>query len=237
MLFNMPTSESAPQERYLFKPFFGSSHLFALTHAERLSKDAKVLDIGAGSGAIGAQLKQGGFTNLNAVEIDARARDHIQPIYHRVEDSIQPFQRENAKFDLVLLLDVIEHMPNPKEFLEQVRGLVKENGIAIVSVPNIAHWSVRVPLLFGIFNYTERGLLDKTHLQFFTRRRLHDMVASAGFHLQVEGCSIPPAEFVLPKSVTETEIFKTVSKIRHAAAQIVPGLFGYQHLAILRPKM
>ena len=162
--------EKAPQERYIFKPFYGSSHWWALNQIDKIPQSARVLDIGAGSGAIGKRLMEKGFQNLSAVEIDARARDYITPIYKAVHESLNPYK--NEKFDLILLLDVLEHTATPEQFLNEILELLAPGGTILISVPNIAHWSIRFSLLFGIFNYTDRGLLDKTHLQFFARKRL-----------------------------------------------------------------
>jgi len=130
---------------------------------------------------------------------------------------------------------VIEHLPNPEEFLKSVAKMLNPGGVLLLSVPNVAHWSVRIPLLFGFFNYTDRAILDKTHLQFFTRRRLtkilHDVGSLKITHL---GATIEPAEFVLPKIIWNNPIFRFCSQIRLTIAHLLPGLMAYQHVAILR---
>ncbi len=220
-------------DKYKFKPFLGSSHHWAIAEALKCPKEAVVLDIGCGSSAIGYALKEAGFTNLFAVEIDEEARKNALPIYQEVKHSIEDFQGKT--FDLVLLLDVIEHLPNPEEFLKSVAKMLNPGGVLLLSVPNVAHWSVRIPLLFGFFNYTDRAILDKTHLQFFTRRRLtkilHDVGSLKITHL---GATIEPAEFVLPKIIWNNPIFRFCSQIRLTIAHLLPGLMAYQHVAILR---
>jgi 2-polyprenyl-3-methyl-5-hydroxy-6-metoxy-1,4-benzoquinol methylase len=226
------SNEKAPQERYLYKPFLGSSHWWALEQCENVGPSTRVLDIGAGSGAIGAELKKRGVTDLTAVEVDAAARQHIAPIYNRVEASFEPLR--GGKYELILLLDVLEHMAAPENFLKEVASVLAPRGKILISVPNIAHWSVRFPLLFGIFQYTDRGLLDRTHLQFFTAKRFRKCIEGAGLVMESESASIEPAEFVLPKALWDNNLFTALSKFRVSIAKTFPGLFAYQHLAAVR---
>jgi len=222
-----------PHERYIFKPFIGSSHLWAANHFKKLGAHSRVLDIGAGSGVMSSILKQGGIEDVYAVEIDPDTREHLAPLYKEVQEKIEAF--EGQKFDLILLLDVLEHMAEPIPFLKKCVGFLSEKGVILISVPNIAHWSVRLPLLFGEFNYTERGLLDKTHLQFFTRKSLRNSLSSLD-QVEVEeiSSSIEPAELVLPKLIWNNSAFRCLSSFRVSLAKLLPGLMAYQHLAALR---
>ncbi len=220
-------------DKYKFKPFLGSSHSWAIEEACRLPRDIGVLDIGCGSSDIGRALKEFGFTDLCAIEVDESARKAAESVYAKVGGSLDEFKER--KFGLVLLLDVVEHLPNPEEFLASVARIIKPGGTLLISVPNVAHWSVRIPLLFGIFNYTDRAILDKTHLQFFTRARLRSLLVKESlFELVSIGATIEPAEFVLPKVIWDNPVFKLISKFRLAVANLLPGLMAYQHVAVLR---
>src|SRR5207248_2616993 len=79
------------------------------------------------------------------------------------------------RFDAILFADVLEHLRDPAALLKRVRPLVAENGVVIASIPNVAHASVRLALLGGSFRYREWGLLDETHLRFFTRHGVEDL--------------------------------------------------------------
>jgi 2-polyprenyl-3-methyl-5-hydroxy-6-metoxy-1,4-benzoquinol methylase len=225
-----------PQEKYQHKPFIGSSHSWALAQCSQLPSSIRVLDVGPGSGIMGEALKQKGVTSLAAVEIDEDARKHIAGIYSQIEESLEPLLDQT--FDLILLLDVMEHMANPFEFFQTASQLLTPGGTILISLPNIAHWSVRLPLLFGQFNYTNRGILDRTHLQFFTRARLIELLQVApGFITRQITGSIAPAEFVLPEALCKNPIWKLLSQIRMFGADTVPGLCAYQLLArVERPK-
>lgn len=219
--------------RYVFKPFPGSSHSWALEKLTALPRTARLLDFGAGSGAIGKTLKESGFQSLSAVEIDAGAREHISAFYNQVKESLDGFQGE--KFNAIVVLDVLEHLPDSFAAFASLCSMLVPGGQILVSVPNIAHWSVRVPLMLGIFRYVERGILDRSHLQFFTRKRFEELVNSVpDVHLDELNVSIEPAELVLPSWLWDNSVFKALSGLRLKTARLVPGLLAYQHLALLK---
>ncbi len=204
-----------------------------------IPKTARILDIGCSGGAIGKALRERGFTALEAIEIDEETRERARPVYNRIEASIEPFlasvsSSKEARFDVLLLLDVIEHMAEPEAFLTTASQVLNPGGIILLSVPNITHWSVRLPMLFGCFNYTERGILDRTHLQFFTTRRVREIPAQvSSLALQVHQGSIAPAEFVLPQWISNSAWFEVVRRVRRFAAYAWPSMFAFQHLAVL----
>lgn len=225
----------APHLRYQFKPFTGSSHSWALSQCELISRTARVLDIGAGSGAIGAELKSLGFSDVHAIELDPEARAHVAPIYKSVHSSISNYSSE--QFDLVLLLDVLEHMAEPERYLKELLPYLAGGSTVLISVPNIAHWSIRAQLLFGEFRYTQRGILDRTHLQFFTRRRVRAFgTIDPALSLVELAASIAPVEFLLPEKIRDWQILEGARKFRRALAQWLPGLLAFQHMAILRKR-
>lgn len=227
-----PNAARAPQDRYVFKPYPGSSHSWALNELAHVAPTTRVLDIGPGSGIMGTLLSERGVSYRCAVEVDADARAHVAPIYSQVEEDLTPFLQQ--EFDLILLMDVLEHMADPFGFFAQVSSLLSDNGSMLISVPNVAHWSVRFPLLFGYFGYQERGIMDRTHLQFFTRRRVTELVASVkGYSVRSFTASIEPLELVLPDWVHDNSIFGAVRALRIKVADLIPGLMAYQHLVHL----
>ncbi len=225
----------APHARYQFKPFFGSSHIWAIEQLRSLGAIEKALDVGSGSGALGNLLKDLGAGQVFAVEPDADTRAQTLHSYDRIEGTLSAYASQ--QFDVILLLDVLEHTPDPFEYFQQTLALLKPGGHALISVPNIAHWSVRIPLLFGVFNYTERGLLDKTHLQFFTRSRFKQLLTSSNWvEIRLLNATIEPLEFLLPQMLWDNFVFRALAKLRLALANFLPGLFAYQHLALLQKK-
>ena len=100
-------------------------------------------------------------------------------------------------FDLVLALDVLEHLPDPHAALRLARRHMAPGATLIVSLPNVAHHSIAVPLLLrGAWEYTDQGLLDRTHLRFFTRRSAINMIVEAGFEVRrLEATRLAPRFF------------------------------------------
>jgi 2-polyprenyl-3-methyl-5-hydroxy-6-metoxy-1,4-benzoquinol methylase len=232
--------DATPIEKYVFKPLPGSSHHWALTYFQGNSshetswvKGKKVLDIGAGGGGMGRVLRELGAGEITAIEIDPVASAAIAPIYDAVYPDIQPIK--GRTYDIILLLDVLEHMSDPFGFMVEVEKLLAPGGRAVISVPNVAHWSVRLGLLIGRFEYVSRGILDRTHLQFFTRRRFKELLSSVGScTVEQMASSIEPVELVLPEFLTNNGVFRSVSILRMKIAQGLPGLMGYQHLGVIQ---
>ena len=231
---NVITVETPANEKYRFKPFVGSSHWWAMQKLAGLpTTPTSVLDIGPGSGVMGEILRQQGVTRLDAIEIDPTARKNAEKIYTTVVGSFD--ELPSAKYDLVLMLDVLEHTPNPQEFYSRALTSLNPGGIALISVPNVAHWSVRIPLLFGYFEYKPRGIMDQTHLSLFTRKSFTRLLKSFnGAKISELSSSIEPAEFVLPKAIWDNGLFTACSHFRIAVANVLPGLFAYQHLALVK---
>ena len=222
----------AAHVRYQYKPFYGSSHWWALRQCAELASSSRVLDVGSGSGAIGEALKARSIMNLYAIEIDEHAREHVKDIYRETASDISAFSGQT--FDLILLLDVLEHMTDPFEYLGKMVSMLRPSGKILISLPNVAHWSVRLPLLFGMFDYRDRGIMDRTHYQFFPRKRVREMLRGEPLlHEWAFDSSIEPVEFLLPEAVWNSFLFTALSRVRLALARILPGFFAFQHLVLV----
>jgi 2-polyprenyl-3-methyl-5-hydroxy-6-metoxy-1,4-benzoquinol methylase len=103
-------------------------------------------------------------------------------------------ENEPEAFDVIIFGDVLEHTRNPEHILEQARVLLKPHGRIIVSLPNIVNLRVRLKILLGNFEYEESGILDRTHLRFFTKASAKAMIERAGYRVldsEVSGYSLP----------------------------------------------
>jgi 2-polyprenyl-3-methyl-5-hydroxy-6-metoxy-1,4-benzoquinol methylase len=145
---------------------------------------SRILDVGAGVGATSRWLKSR-YPGAFAVALEGNAsllgelRQNVDEAH--IVDLNGPLPDVGAP-DLVLFLDVLEHLLRPEEVLARLTANMPANGTVIVSLPNVAHWSVSAPLFFkGRFQYEDSGLLDRTHLRFFTRKTAMELVNSAGF--------------------------------------------------------
>ena len=96
---------------------------------------------------------------------------------------------------MVIAADVLEHVRRPEQLLE-LHGVMAPGGMLIASVPNFAHWYPRARVLLGLFDYDRRGILDQTHLRFFTRRSFERLCQTHGWRVARRGCTGLPLEVV-----------------------------------------
>ena len=149
----------------------------------------RVLEIGCGSGQTLEMLKEKKLcAETVGIELFAtaadEARSRIDAVYC-MDVEKTPLPKELGKFDLILLLDVLEHLVDPWTFLRHIKErYLAINGKVIVSLPNARHFSLVLPLLRGRFDYVERGILDKTHLRFFTNDSAIKLLKSAGLDIE-----------------------------------------------------
>ncbi len=130
----------------------------------------RILEVGAGAGGTLKWLKTiYPVAETTAVELNSDLLDELkQNVDVAVIGRIDETFTELKTYDLILLLDVLEHLPDSTTTLRKLSKLLEPGGQVIVSVPNIAHLSVSVPLLLKRrFNYQDSGILDRTHLRFF----------------------------------------------------------------------
>src|SRR5207253_2318932 len=147
-----------------------------------------VLEFGCSTGYMSRVLKANGC-KVVGVEIDPDAAKQAAEVCDRVivsdaERGNWAEQLKNDRFEVIVFGDVLEHLADPLSVLRSVRPLISEDGYVVASIPNIAHGSVRLALLSGEFVYRKLGLLDDTHVRFFTRETIAELFAKAGFIIE-----------------------------------------------------
>jgi SAM-dependent methyltransferase len=153
-----------------------------------IGRPRRVLDVGCGGGSNG-RFARGRGAIVSGIEVDAEARARAARCLHEVFDfdieSDEAVARglEDRRFDLMLFGDVLEHTKDPLAVLVRMLRYLDDEGHVIVSLPNVAAWPVRLGLLGGRFDYTPSGILDQTHLRFFTLASAARLVESAGLQL------------------------------------------------------
>jgi 2-polyprenyl-3-methyl-5-hydroxy-6-metoxy-1,4-benzoquinol methylase len=148
---------------------------------------AKVLDIGAGNGLL-ANMLQAVHRELivDGVEPDNYACEIANKFYRKLyRGYAKEFMDKiiDEDYDFIILADVIEHMNDPLEFLQELASLISNKTRIIMSVPNIAFGAIRIALLCGDFDYVDSGLLEKTHVRFFTLKTLEELTNKAGLFI------------------------------------------------------
>ncbi|HWH30183.1 MAG TPA: class I SAM-dependent methyltransferase [Mycobacteriales bacterium] len=153
--------------------------------AQLVGEGRRVLDVGCATGYT-AQVLRGLGCTVQGVEYDPAMAEAARPHLDRIEvgdveamDLVGLFGEGSV--DVVVFGDVLEHLRDPGAVLERCRPLLAPGGSVVASIPNVAHGSVRLALLDGRFEYTETGLLDRTHVRFFTRDAVLALLRGAGY--------------------------------------------------------
>jgi SAM-dependent methyltransferase len=154
-----------------------------------VGRDKLVLDVGCAAGDTAEALVARGCT-VSGVDIDAEAAEPARPVLAELviadidrDPLSQHFKAES--FDAIIFGDVLEHLVDPWAALRDAATLLRPEGRILVSIPNVAHAAVRLALLQGRWDYTEKGLLDRTHLRFFTLDSVCELLESAGLVIEV----------------------------------------------------
>ena len=216
-----------PSERYVWKEIPGSSHDVLRRRIRALRPGLRLLDLGAAGGHLGRAVRDR-CAFLAGVEPDGAIAASVREGYDdwRSADALSCGDW-TAPFDAIVCADVLEHLPRPEELLARIRSWLREGGTLLVSVPNVANVSVRAALLLGRFPYAERGILDRTHLRFYTRRSAVELVSSAGFEIREVEATAMPYELALP-GLASDPWRAPVRGWAQGSARIWPTLFGYQ---------
>lgn len=149
-----------------------------------------LLDVGGGTGATAKHLKQIGRA-ANVSVMDAVVGDHADGLAHWSEANLDDpaemgaFLDKAGPFDVVLALDVLEHLVDPWKAVDTLATAVRPGGVIIASIPNIRHISVSAKLLFAnSWEYADAGLLDRTHLRFFVRKTAIELMNREGLTIE-----------------------------------------------------
>ncbi len=170
-----------------------TSHWFMLA---MVGTGKRVLEFGCASGYMSARMKEAGC-HVTGVDIDAAAAADAREICDELivaDLDMLPLAEvlPPRLYDVVVFGDVLEHLRNPWRVLDESRKFLAPGGYAVVSIPNIAHGSVRLKLLQGDFDYAELGILDDTHLRFFTLKSIEELCLRAGYRMDaIERTKVP----------------------------------------------
>ncbi len=167
-----------------------------------IGDNPKVLDVGCSSGYFGEKLIANKHAQVWGLELDpqdaeeARKRGY-QAVFEGDLDNFDWKQIGELKFDAIIFADVLEHVKDPVAVLKATRKLLTKKGCIYASIPNIAHITVRLELLEGNFDYEDTGLLDNTHISFFTLKTIKNTFKEAGLylqHLDATSNDVPPGQ-------------------------------------------
>ncbi len=219
---------------YRFKSDPHSSHAVILRRLGA-GHGRSALDVGAADGYLAERLTAQGW-QVTALEADpaqaARAQGRCARVV--VADLEDATVEPEGSFDAIVFGDVLEHLSDPAAVLARMTRALAPGGLVVVSVPNVAHLWVRLNLLLGRWEYQDRGILDRTHLRFFTRRSLGRLLGEAG--LALDGLAVTPVP--LPLVVPERAHGRWLDLVHGGSALLArgwPGGLAYQFVAFCRP--
>lgn len=203
--------------------------------ASLVHKGATVLDLGCGSGALGQYLRETRQCTSDGLTWSEAEAAHARPHYrHVVVADLETCNLlttfTSAQYDYIVCADVLEHLRAPERILAACRELLKPGGRLLVSVPNVGYAGLVAELLQGEFRYREEGLLDRTHLRFFTRRSLARFLGDQAWALD----SLDTIRREMPESEFKTQFDQLPPAVaRYLLA--VPDALTYQFIGIAQP--
>ncbi|MBV8844766.1 MAG: glycosyltransferase [Bryobacterales bacterium] len=215
---------------YSPKLTYASPHKYALEHVR---PGSRVLDLGCAGGYMGSALRNTRQCSVTGVDVFPPGDGYLDAFYfHDLSEG--PPEVDFTEYDVTLMLDVIEHLPRPEQFLDQLRTKLAMNPEAelIISTANIGFFVNRIMLLLGQFNYGKRGILDLTHTRLFTFASLRRACDQAGFEiLETRGMPAP-----YPLALGENWFSLFLVAVNDVAASIWRGLFAYQICMRVKPR-
>jgi 2-polyprenyl-3-methyl-5-hydroxy-6-metoxy-1,4-benzoquinol methylase len=213
-------------EKYAWKEIPGSSHDLLRRRIRALPPGLRLLDLGAAGGHLGRAVRDR-CTFIAGVEPhppSASAKTGYDD--WREVDALHA-GNWSEPFDVIVCADVLEHVLNPLRLLQSIRGWLKGNGVFLVSIPNVANISVRLALLFGRFRYADRGILDDSHVAFYTRASAEALLEEGGLRIRAAEPTAMPYELAAPVLARAPWLYPARAFAR-LSAKAWPTLFGYQ---------
>ena len=219
--------------RYTLKADPYSSHSVILGWLGE-GRGRRLLDVGAADGLLSRHLTAAGW-KVTGIEADsamaAAGAAHCERML--VADLNRAVPTLDGQFDAIVCGDVLEHLADPLPALRALLGSLATGGDVVVSVPNVAHLWIRLSLLAGRFDYADRGILDRTHLRFFTRSTLDAFIAEAGLRAVRRAVTPVPLPQVVPPRWHGATL-GAVHALGAAAARVLPRLLAYQFVVMAR---
>ena len=187
---------------------------------EEIKPETKILEVGCSTGYFTKILKEHYNCVVDCIEIDKEATKKAEQYCNKiivadVEELNFADYFEKEYFDTIVLADVLEHLKQPEKVLENIREYLKDDGFLLISIPNITHASISLSLLDGKWEYKPIGLLDETHLRFFTKESFIKLLEDKGYcPLKIKRVIVNPrdTEFKTPYDDYPVEVRNYIEK-------------------------
>ena len=180
-----------------------------------------ILDLGCGIGDLAKLLTEKGYI-VTGADISQKsienAKKHAKETFVVDFENSWPNELLQKKFDVIIASEIIEHMFNPDFMLQNISIMLHENSVVIITTPNIVFWKSRFNIFFGNFEYTDKGIMDKGHVHFFTLKTLKKLCKKYNFKIEKEHHVFPNLEH----------------RKLNFLGQLFPSFFAYQLVVSLR---
>jgi SAM-dependent methyltransferase len=196
------------------------------------AKNKNILDIGCGPGHLARKLVNN-RVHITGIDYFTSDSDSFHEFITMDLDR-DKWKLDIGRYDYILILDVIEHLINPEGFLLELRNHMKLpiTPKMLISTPNVGFFLLRLNLLFGQFNYADRGILDINHKRLFTMKTFKTLLNETGYEIEkIKGIGVPF------QTLGKGKLFKLLGRLSAIVARIYPSLFSFQFLAAVRPKL
>ncbi len=205
-----------------------SSQRIAVECAAKHPVKRSLLEIGPGSGAMTEQFCQLGYEVTVVESNPAFAEMARKYAAHVICQDVEAIPWEAlANYDVVILADILEHLRDPLNTLQRCVDHLQPGGRVLITLPNAAHWSVRVEILLGRFQYRPRGILDQSHLRFFTKNSAESLIKMAGLRV-MEDWAVPIPLPLLVPATREDGALAWVHILNQVFTQTWKTLLAYQ---------
>lgn len=216
-------------KKYNFDSDPYNTHMLLLDEVPPYSK---VLDVGTAGGFLGEYLIKEKNCELWGIEPDSELYQnalnvgYVKMFQKTIENVLESNDLLQDKFDVIFLGDVLEHLICPEKILAQLKFFLKVNGKFIISLPNIAHYSTRFGLLVGKFDMADAGILDRTHLHFYTRTSAIKMIEECGLEI----------EKIRPSGGNVERWMRRLFHLGRKIFFLFPNLFSWQFIFVAKIK-
>jgi len=199
--------------KYQYSDDVHSSHHKIL---DLVGEGKKVMDVGCSRGYLAAKFKEKGCFVLG-IESDPQsaliAKEFCDELVTGDVEQLDKLKYPENYFDVIVFADVLEHLKHPENVLINLKKYLKKDGRIIASLPNIARIDIRMKLLLGKFDYEEGGILDKTHLRFFTLKNAKKLFINCGLNIESIAFTASASRFKIFPELLAFQ-FVIVSKIK-----------------------
>ena len=189
---------------------------------------SRVLDVGCGMGLPARMFRDVRKADVVGIEPDPGRAAAARSLGLEIHEGFltKEFLAGTAPFDVINFMDVLEHVPDPATLLQIARSGLKPGGSIIASVPNVAHWTVRWRLLFGNFDYEAAGIMDATHLRWFTAKTIRQLFERNG--LAVEEMRATAGTWI--PAYSRIPVYRVRRWLVVRLSRWFPKMFGAQHI-------